>query len=437
MSYLTNRRSPPPTSDHRDGIVDVRSAACQIRVVTFDLDNTLWNTTVTIDVANDALAKHMNENIVRFKAKSNSTALPLQRVEKVMGKLFAANKCRYCPIDGESSKSPVLLTQLRKDAILYVLREHVTLANETDTDKNNQSILNFAEEAFDVWANARHTAVSSHMASSATEVLQRIQSLPTVRGTQKIVIGAITDGNSDPSLIPELSRYFDFCINAEMVGVSKPNKRIYLEAVARALQQHPTLHDLLPSNFEKLEEGEMSVKWTDDQLEELIGPWWVHIGDDFVKDIVASKSLNMRSIWTKELIVDKIPVLLESIAKPQRTVEELMQVVNEAKIVEMTIGADNYLADSLQEEFSDAVVDRLQDVADIIQKWQSDSLLALKSTTRNSGDFHAQTIQNTLSSELYPIGSPPTKAIKFCISCGTKLPMVAKFCASCGQQQSD
>ena len=396
--------------------------------MTFDLDNTLWNTTVTIDIANDVLAKHMNENVLQFLEEANDASeLSIQRVETVMGKLFAANKSKYCPVDGETSKSPVLLTQLRKDAILYVLSEHMNQHSYHD-----EAISNFVNYAFDVWTNARHTAISSHMAQCTTLVLEQIQSISSMHGSapKKIVIGAITDGNSDPRLIPELSQYFDFCINAEMVGVSKPNKRIYLQAVALAIQQHPSLHDLVPDP--------LSVEWTDDQLEELVGPWWVHIGDDFVKDIVASKSLNMRSIWTKELLVDKIPVHAESLEKkpsPQCTVEELMQLVNEKNVVEMPIGADNYLADALQQEFADAVVGQLRDVVGIIQQWQSDALPTQKADLMSieNAPLHKPQIP---PSSLQRDGSTSSTSMKFCIACGTKLPAVAKFCIACGEPQS-
>jgi FMN phosphatase YigB (HAD superfamily) len=33
-----------------------------------------------------------------------------------------------------------------------------------------------------------------------------------------------------------------------------------------------------------------------------VGPWWVHIGDDFFKDIVAAKESQMRTVWARELI---------------------------------------------------------------------------------------------------------------------------------------
>jgi hypothetical protein len=74
----------------------------QVRVVSFDLDNTIWKTSATIDAANDALAAFLDQHNIQ----------QTRRVEKVMGDLFKSNKARYCPIDTESSKGPVLLTLL-------------------------------------------------------------------------------------------------------------------------------------------------------------------------------------------------------------------------------------------------------------------------------------------------------------------------------------
>ena len=57
------------------------SKISEVRVVTFDLDNTLWNTSACINAANDALAAHLQaQEIVQPK-----------RVEKVMGELFKAD----------------------------------------------------------------------------------------------------------------------------------------------------------------------------------------------------------------------------------------------------------------------------------------------------------------------------------------------------------
>ena len=73
-----------------------------------------------------------------------------------------------------------------------------------------------------------------------------------------------------------------------LVGVSKPDKLVYLEA-AKRIFSHPSFGDL-----------EVDFSTSEKELESLetaIGPYWVHVGDDFVKDVVAAKSLKMRSIW--------------------------------------------------------------------------------------------------------------------------------------------
>ena len=61
---------------------DIASMAqSEVRVVSFDLDNTLWNTTATISAANDALASFLDKHEI----------LQPKRVELVMGDLFKAS----------------------------------------------------------------------------------------------------------------------------------------------------------------------------------------------------------------------------------------------------------------------------------------------------------------------------------------------------------
>lgn len=104
--------------------------APEVRVITFDLDNTLWDTGATISAANDALADFLDEHkIVQPK-----------RIEQIMGDLFRASKTTYAPLDAESAKAPVLLTQLRKDALLQILVD--------DNDFTPEDAEEFANEAF-------------------------------------------------------------------------------------------------------------------------------------------------------------------------------------------------------------------------------------------------------------------------------------------------
>lgn len=391
----------------------------EVRVVSFDLDNTLWNTSATISAANDGLAAFLDEhNIVQPR-----------RVEQIMGDLFKANKERYCPVDTETAKSPTLLTILRKDALGVVLQEHNGYSESDAAD--------FAEKAFVVWTKGRYEAIPSHYASSVLASLEHIASIRSSAG-HPVIIVAITDGNSDPRQIEELSGYFDFCANAETVGISKPDKRVYMHA-ARHIISHPSLQDMLSSY--------QVESWTDDTAEDAIGPWWVHIGDDFVKDVVASKSLNMRTIWARELVMDKL--VLEETKRESRneqSVEEFVKKMSELKAIKMEVGTDDYLANALQQEFADAVVDRFDDLGSVLHKWHDEALAGAFSEELNGntgGDSlstppHSEAIFEVIMPDKPPTNdetAPTTRDTKFCMYCGEKAPLAAKFCPSCGEKQ--
>ena len=329
------------------------STRSQVRVITFDLDNTLWKTSATIDAANSALAAFLDEKGI----------VQTRRTEQVMGDLFASDKVKYCPEDPDNSKGPVLLTLLRKDAIQSILVQE----NEYTMEK----AVALAEEAFAVWVEARHAAIESNLAADVAETMKLLSSIKSSTGTQ-VKIGAVTDGNSNPDLVDCLAGIFDFVVNAEQVGVAKPDKRIYLQAFREILLDEE-FHKVMGLEFESAHSDSV----TDGALEDVIGPWWVHVGDDFVKDIVAAKSLNMRSIWVKELVHGKVQKVdtssLERSQEPQRTVEDLVKEVSSMKVVEMEIGAEDFLAQSLQSEFADAVVDRFADLAEVIVEWHGES----------------------------------------------------------------
>jgi len=370
-----------------------------------------------------------------------------------MGTLYGEDKASYAPIEKEDAKSPVLLTQLRKDAIRRVFKEHGVALEENDDD--DDKIEQLVEEAFAIWVNARYRTIPNYFANSVLSCLQEISALRTNAknshgddDSKSVLIGAITDGNSDPTVIPELADFFDFCINAETVGISKPDKRVYLRGVARALQ-HPSLQDISPINY-SLNESVGSKRLTEEALEDLVGPWWVHIGDDFVKDCVAAKNLNMRTIWARELVREKNvkeeawKTAAES-SKQKRTVEELVKEVAELEVIEMQVGADNYLANSLEAEFADAVADEFRDVASILQKWQEEAAAYsadVTSETSRESDELLETVQpqpvektKAAQDEKQPMEPSTSNDTKFCIHCGAKLPSVAKFCSSCGEKQ--
>lgn len=319
--------------------------ASEVRVVSFDLDNTLWKTYGCINRANDELAEYLSTHKIEQP----------RRVENVMGDLFKANPISYCPLleEDEEPKGPTLLTKLRTDALAFVLTEYNGYTAEEAKE--------FAASAFEVWTTARHEAIPENLADNVLDSLERISTIKSAQ-EEPVLIGAITDGNSDPRRVEELKKYFDFVVNAESVGVSKPDKRIYQEAV----------------NYVRSLTGFKELPWVEEDGQFEAGPFWVHIGDDFVKDIVAGKGMNMRTIWAQELVKDKLSKAKrqesEGDKNKERDVKDFVKEVANQQVVKMPIGADSYLVDTFQDEFVDATVDTFGGLVDVLLNWNEEGI---------------------------------------------------------------
>jgi len=374
-------------------------AKSEVRVISFDLDNTLWKTGEVISHANDALSQYLTDK---------GANVPV-RTEVVMGELFKKGPARYCPLaefgdeeqdntsnNGDASadfdkaaggeakgvhissgtSKPVLLTQLRIDA----LRDIFVRYNAYSAEDAQAA----AEEAFQIWTKARHEAIPNHFAEQVVESLEILRTIES-RDGHRVVIMAITDGNSDPRNVESLRPYFDFVVNSEQVGVAKPDARVYLKA-AEQLLEHPRLEDVFVEAMGACKMIDDAVEKTD-LLETAIGPWWVHIGDDFMKDIVAARELGMRTIWSRELVrkppssVEEKESSTEQLNRGEgnndrqtkkRGVADLVEELATMKVAEMSIGADEFLADSIHKEFADEIVDDFARIADLLHEWHLD-----------------------------------------------------------------
>ena len=386
------------------------SIVSPVRVVSFDLDNCLWRTSAVIDGANNALAEHLtNEGIKQ----------PV-RTEIVMRELFKANKAKYAPLLGDEAQSPVQLTQLRQDALAQILQEHNGYDPAEATTK--------AAEYFDVWTNARHAAIESHMATNVVKTLSRIRQALQTNDDTAVIMGAITDGNSDPTRLGFLRPFFDFCVNAESVGVSKPDPRVYMEAIKQVVSTH-------------FNDDDSIYKITEDK----VGPWWIHVGDDFVKDIVAGKGIGMRTVWARELIKEKLAQqsekTLDASKETERSVQDFVKQLSAQKVIQMQVGAEDYLAESLQSEFADAIIDSFDDLADVLITWHANGLEVGQKFVEANDSALEVFIPDGMNAAASPVTNASTSSTKstadtkFCVFCGEKLPRAAKFCSSCGEAQ--
>jgi FMN phosphatase YigB (HAD superfamily) len=406
----TSELPPFNISDDKVSTAGLGSTRSEIRVVSFDLDNTIWKTGPTITDANDALANHLHE---KFGI--------VERSEKFMGQIFKQFPNRYAGIDfsqvecpseevgdvvttdsadivqnvgqtrfiinpsavvtrddgvvgginiqativnnlGKVKKSPVYLTALRKDAIRTMILE----ANSQQERLTSSPIDLDVDMAFEVWMEARCRSISNNFAPSAVTILQNLKS--QLSSTNKSVyLCAITDGNSYPERVPELTSIFDFVIRAEDVGVSKPDGRMFKAAVAALMfklgQDGKSIEEfflgekvennIASSTYVKLDSDFTSLSWKDieeDAVEafaDSVGPWWVHVGDDFFKDVVASKEFQMRTVWSRELI-------------------------GGSKNSSANIGSSDFLAETLQDEFCDAILDQFSDLSGLLINWNEE-----------------------------------------------------------------
>mmetsp|Transcript_1599 Transcript_1599/g.3320 ORF Transcript_1599/g.3320 Transcript_1599/m.3320 type:complete len:664 (-) Transcript_1599:56-2047(-) len=522
--------TPPPSSTTLPLTTTLSS---EIKIITFDLDNTLWKTSETITHANTCL----------FELLHSKFGIEI-RSEVMMGKLFRELPDRYCGLlddesgegDGDDGgissgnsgvvgsdvdyansvqnvgrtdtiinsssppakeeddgvhiqtnkkKKPVYLTLLRKDAIRSLILQQQQ--QQPSIPLSPLDLETEVDTAFNVWMEARTQSISQNFAPFALETLSQLKS-SLVQQQQskkkKVYIGAITDGNSNPQSVPELSGLFDFVIKAEDVGVSKPDKRVYKAAVAELMlqlirdglsveefflgEQHSggsggvgggTTTDasyLMSNGGSGSMQQQQPPSWKDidpdavEAFSEAVGPWWVHIGDDFFKDIVAAKEFRMRSVWVRELIGGANAFggggeATTADSTTKRSVEDLVNdIAKNNGAITMAIGDSDFLTSALHEEFSDAILDRFADLSDLLIQWNEEG-------SGNEGAYDSEAVNipdtETITSEAYsvtmPLVAPPLQndesergSTKFCFACGEKIPAVAKFCPGCGERQS-
>lgn len=344
------------------------SSGGPIRVVSFDLDDTLWSTMDTIGVALQSLRAFWQAHGVRIP----------QSCEVVMKQLFAAHRQKYAPThsDGNDSTTggaafcPVYMTQLRLDAMQYIL--------ETYNKYSPQEAKALAQQAFDVMAKARHEAIPDHLARGAVETLQQLrQRLRSSADGTPVLIGAITNGNADPSSVAILAPYFDFCIQAEQVGVSKPDARIFTHTVQHVLgrlanQDHRHHDDYYHGDGE-------------------VGPWWVHVGDDFEKDIVGAKQMGMRTVWCREFVLPKSKEQQQEQQSTRRgsvvspaVAKELSSWSTSACVGDGSDGSitnknattKNPIALNHDGAAADATIDRFADLVRVLEEWHNHDAIA-------------------------------------------------------------
>lgn len=167
-----------------------------IRLITFDLDDTLWDVGPVIHSAETRLRDWLSLNAPRLGE------IPIESLGVIRSRLVESEP-------GLKHR----ISELRRRILFHALHEAGYPQGEAG---------DIADKAFEVFLEARHA----------------IDLFPDVHPTlehlaDRFILGVLTNGNADVRRLG-LADYFQFALCAEELGVGKPDPRPFKEALERA-----------------------------------------------------------------------------------------------------------------------------------------------------------------------------------------------------------
>mgnify|MGYP000269861019 FL=1 len=204
-----------------------------IKAITFDLDDTLWPLKPTL-----MHAEHETYEWLKINAESLTKQFSLAAMSEFRFKLFK-----------EDIRFKNQISQVRKETIkAFALR----------SDYSETAAIELAEQAFNVHYQLRQKV-------NCYEGVEELLSILS----QNHLLGTISNGNADVKQTC-IGHHFSFALSAEHINSSKPDALIFDTALTR-------IQDLLD---QRLDPSEV-----------------VHVGDDFLCDVVGAKRAQFKAIW--------------------------------------------------------------------------------------------------------------------------------------------
>ena len=162
-----------------------------IKLITFDLDDTLWHTAPAIVGAEALLRDWLTDNAPKLGP------VPVEHLWEIRSRLVEADPTFKHRISA-----------LRRQVLFHALQ---------DAGYSVAEAQELAEQAFEVFLHGRH----------------QVEIYPTLEILAKtFILGVITNGNADVRRLG-LADYFAFALCAEDLGIGKPDPAPFLEALKR------------------------------------------------------------------------------------------------------------------------------------------------------------------------------------------------------------
>ncbi|TDF83408.1 HAD family hydrolase [Pseudomonas sp. H9] len=176
-----------------------------IELITFDLDDTLWDTAPVIQSAETVLRDWLAANA------PDLGAVPVEHLYSIRERLVAAEP-------GLKHR----ISALRRRVLFHALE---------DVGYSENKARELANEGFEVFLHARHQVDIFPEVQPVLEILRH-----------RYTLGVVTNGNADVRRLG-LADYFKFALCAEDLGIGKPDPLPFHEALRQGqVQAHAAVH---------------------------------------------------------------------------------------------------------------------------------------------------------------------------------------------------
>ena len=176
------------------------------RVITFDLDDTLWDVRPALIAAERSASAWLQQHAPDMSARFDSNALHAIRHELVANDPALAHQ----------------LSRMRRDTYYVALQR---------TGYRDDDAARIANAAFAVFLDGRNSVTPF---AGVAELLAEL--------AQHYVLGALSNGNADLQRIP-IGVHFAFQFSAEQVGAAKPHRAMFDAAVGHSnVDRNEILH---------------------------------------------------------------------------------------------------------------------------------------------------------------------------------------------------
>jgi putative hydrolase of the HAD superfamily len=180
--------------------------ARRLRLITFDLDDTLWDLRPVLLQAEQELAVWAGGRCPELVERFDRAALMALRLELMANRPELAHR----------------ISDVRIESLRLALEQ---------CGRSTAEARLLAREGFEVFIAARHAVQPFEGVEACLGELQ-----------EHYQLGVITNGNADVFRLP-LGKYFDFAVRAETLDAAKPDPRPFSEALrAAGVEAAETLH---------------------------------------------------------------------------------------------------------------------------------------------------------------------------------------------------